>query len=74
MPLRARLWTTLLALTTLLSSSACTPSTTPASSCGWVRVVRTDPRDVLVPATARQILAHNHQVEAVCGPGHGVGR
>lgn len=39
------------------------------TACDWVRVIRLDfSSDVLSPETARQILAHNRAVKALCLP------
>jgi hypothetical protein len=35
--------------------------------CSVARVISVDAADNLTPATARQILAHNRSVRAVCG-------
>jgi hypothetical protein len=32
----------------------------------FARVITVSPNDHLTPVTARQVLTHNHQVEAVC--------
>jgi hypothetical protein len=37
-----------------------------ASDCTFAHVITVSPKDVLTPTTAREILANNRAVEAVC--------
>lgn len=53
-----------LALATTTWLAACAPSG--ATECRWARTIVLDREDRLVPATARQILAHNLKVAELC--------
>ena len=50
----------------LMSLPSCAPGSPAATDCAWARVILIDPADVLSPATARQLLAHNLRVDAIC--------
>jgi hypothetical protein len=54
-----------LLLSLMLFGSGCA-STSVISPCSWVRVISVSKDDVLTDQTAREILAHNEKVEAVC--------
>jgi len=52
----------------LMFASGCS-TVSPVTSCGWVTIITVSRADVLTDETARQILAHNEKVEAICGNG-----
>lgn len=54
----------LLSLTTLGSGCA---TTNVIDGCSWVQIITVSKDDVLTDQTAREILAHNEKVEAICG-------
>lgn len=47
--------------------SGCATSTVATDSCAWVQIITVSRADVLTDQTAREILAHNEKVEAICG-------
>lgn len=59
----------LLALTALLSMSACGSINANRSlDCpGWVRPILTEEADILTDATAREIVVHNELYDTFCG-------
>lgn len=60
-------WTALILLSLLTSCAANGPGA--GSGCGWVRPIYVSPNDKLSDDTAKQILAHDKAVKAVCGGG-----
>ena len=53
-----------LAVSTLLTGCS---GHIPVSECSWVKIITVSRQDVLTDETARQLLAHNEKVEAICG-------
>lgn len=62
---RALAWTGLTLLPLLTSCGGTGPVA--GSGCGWVRPIYVSADDRLTDDTARQILAHDKAVKAVCG-------
>jgi hypothetical protein len=42
-------------------------STVGTDTCAWTKIITISQADVLTDQTAREILAHNEKVEAICG-------
>lgn len=55
----------MLSLTTACPFGGPPPSPT-LSQCDWVKVIVTDPADVLTRPTKEQIVAHRYKVECFC--------
>ena len=47
--------------------AGCSTATVATSPCSWVQIITVSKDDVLTVETAREILAHNEKVEAICG-------
>ena len=54
----------LLSLTLFVASCS---TVSAGTECAWVKVITISRQDVLTDETARQLLAHNEKVEAICG-------
>lgn len=51
-------------LTTLLLPMSC--ASTPGTECAWAKIITVSKDDKLTAETAREIIAHNSKVEALC--------